>query len=418
MNQIKLLCLDNLINKNIIFYLCLIFLFNYLINQNGYPANRQNMYSAKNNIYSLLKPNDSLLVYSKQGDIIYSKRAKKKNIPASILKIITSLSAINYLGIDYRFPTKFYIDKKNNLKVKGFGDPVLVSEELEKIASELSKKIKKVNNIILDASYFKTPLKIPGLSRTYNPYDAPNGALCVNFNTVFYTRDSKKQPVSAEPHTPMIPFVKKRITRRTPDGRINLFKRHKDIVYYVGNLLKYFLKNQGIDVKGHILTEKIKDSDVLLFTHYSGANLKEIISMLLEFSNNFIANQLLLSTGAKLYDSPATLEKGISAVKSYCKTLNIENINIVEGSGISRKNKISANGMMKALKAFEPYKNLLSKEDNELFKTGTLNGIRTRAGYIESESGSTYCYVVMMQKRGITTYNIKKVMEEIKEALH
>ena len=87
---------------------------------------------------SLIGPRDSILVADPGGDIIVSKNARKLLVPASILKIFTSLVALNYLGRDFRFQTDFYLDETSNLIIKGYGDPLLVSEVVDEIARILS----------------------------------------------------------------------------------------------------------------------------------------------------------------------------------------------------------------------------------------------------------------------------------------
>ncbi len=131
--------------------------------------------------------NDSILVADAKGHIVLAKNVDEKRIPASILKIFTSLVALHYLGDDYRFPTEFYLDKQSNLKIKGYGDPLLISEVISKISQVLAvllKNTQPLNDLVLDDSYFQQPLTIPGITSSAQPYDAPNGALCVNFNTV------------------------------------------------------------------------------------------------------------------------------------------------------------------------------------------------------------------------------------------
>jgi len=71
-------------------------------------------------------------------------------------------------------------------------------------------------------------------------------------------------------------------------------------------------------------------------------------------------------------------------------------LDIEEGSGISRQNRISANTFLKVLHAFEPYRHLMRKDKAGFYKTGNLDGISTRAGYIEQPDGSIYYYVIMM----------------------
>ena len=85
-------------------------------------------------ITSLIGANDSLLVVDPDGSTIISKNDTKKLIPASILKIFTSLTAIHYLGSEHRYRTEFFIDNNSNLKIKGFGDPLLISEIVREIS--------------------------------------------------------------------------------------------------------------------------------------------------------------------------------------------------------------------------------------------------------------------------------------------
>ena len=73
---------------------------------------------------------DSVLIGNSSGKILYSKNAKKLLVPASTLKILTSLAALDRLGPDFRFKTEFYQDSEENLKIKGYGDPLLISEVL------------------------------------------------------------------------------------------------------------------------------------------------------------------------------------------------------------------------------------------------------------------------------------------------
>jgi D-alanyl-D-alanine carboxypeptidase/D-alanyl-D-alanine-endopeptidase (penicillin-binding protein 4) len=83
--------------------------------------------------------------------------------------------------------------------------------------------------------------------------------------------------------------------------------------------------------------------------------------------------------------------------------LDIEDMSIVEGSGISRDNKVSAAQMDQVLQEFLPYHNLMRREGREYYKTGTLHGISTRAGYIESADGGLYRYVIMLNSPDIST---------------
>jgi len=90
---------------------------------------------------------DSIAIADPDGRIVYAKNENSSRIPASILKVFTALVALHYLGPDYRYQTEFYIDNQSNLIIKGYGDPLLVSEVVEEIARSLALKLKAAGKI-------------------------------------------------------------------------------------------------------------------------------------------------------------------------------------------------------------------------------------------------------------------------------
>lgn len=366
----------------------------------------------KSDIDTLLGDNDALLLACSSGKILYSKHADKKLIPASILKLFTSLVAIHSLGKDYRFITEFYLDKDHNLKVKGFGDPLLTSEVLFEIAGCLADEVDSYNDLVIDDSYFSYPIIIPGTSsNSTQPYDAPIGALSVNFNTVYFKKSTNGTFISAEPQTPLLPFIIPRITASSLHiGRIML--EDNEISKYAGHMIRWFLKNKGITSTGKVNIGRINEAeDKLILRYMSKTSIEDMIRQLLLFSNNFIANQLLITSGADMFGPPGTVEKGNKAARRYAENiLNIKKneLDIEEGSGISRQNRISANTFLKVLRAFEPYRCLMRKDKTGFYKTGNLDGISTRAGYITQNNGSIYYYVIMMNSPGKSSKTIMK----------
>ena len=357
---------------------------------------------------ALIGKNDSILIADARDQILFSKNADHKRVPASILKIFTSLVALHYLGDDYRFPTEFYLDQQMNLKIKGYGDPLLISEVIVKISQVLAVLLKKsdpLNDLILDDSYFRQPLTIPGITSSSQPYDAPNGALCVNFNTVAFKRNSQEY-VSAEPQTPLLPFVIKKIkASKLKAGRI-VFSHHKDeISIYAGRLFQYFLKKQGIRFNGKVRLGRVNpDADRLIYRYEALTTLNQNVVRLLEHSNNFMTNQLLIATGAHVIGSPGTLAKGVTIANDYARhMLGIADMAIVEGSGISRENRVSATQMDRILQEFLPYHYYMRRAGREYYKTGTLYGISTRAGYIRRGNGQLCRYVIMLNTPGKST---------------
>jgi len=367
--------------------------------------------SSFNEIKKLIGPNDAVLLADPAGRVLFAQNADKDLIPASTIKIFTSLMALHYLGDDYRFETEFYLDTNLNLKIKGYGDPLLISEVLQEISTSLSCHLKQFNDLILDHSYFSDPLTIPGVTSSSEPYDSPNGALCVNFNTVYFKQDKNGNLTSAESQTPLLPYVLTKIKRSgLKQGRILLSNEGNECTIYAGHLFLHFLAGQNIKSSGKIRIGAVdKKTDTLLFTYRSKFSIEQIISRLFEYSNNYIANQLLLSVSAKVFSPPGTLHKGIDVARAYTShILKDGHISIVEGSGISRGNRLTALSMLNILNEFEPYYYLMQKTGRLFSKTGTLKGVKTRAGYIVDHKKELNRFVILINTPGKTDAAIVK----------
>jgi len=344
---------------------------------------------------------DALLVADPDSRILYKKNETKRLIPASTIKVLTALAALNHFGPSYRFRTEFYTDPFQNLKVKGYGDPLLTSEILQELADYLSTKILRFQDLILDNTYFSSHIKIPGCGNSTNPYDAPVGALCANFNTVVFRRDRKGRIISSEKQTPMIPFARDRIrSLGLKRGRYTFIDNSRDAALYTGELLLHFPRKRGVKSQGNIRFGPVRPDDMLIYTYESIFTLESVVQKMLASSSNFMANQIFIALGASVCGPPGTLAKGVRAVTEYAKNeLLLQNIKIVEGSGISRQNRISALEMLTILKEFRSYRHLLRRKDNVLYKTGSLKGIRTKVGYIGGYPQRPYYFVVFFNRR-------------------
>ncbi len=267
-------------------------------------------------------------------------------------------------------------------------------------------------DLVLDDSVFQQPLRIPGVTETTEPYDAPNGAFCANFNTISFQKTSAGKYVSAEPQTPLVPFALSRIRASgTDSGRIVFSHSRGESVLYAGHLVAGFLSRQGVTSSGQVRIGRVDDGDRLLIRYVSPYALTDVISRLMEYSNNFIANQLFIAAGIRAYGLPGTIDKGIRASQEFLrKELRIETLQLAEGSGISRENRLSAIQLDQLLIRFYPYRQLMRRQGNELYKTGTLNGIRSRAGYIEDGKGGSYRFVVMINTPGKTADPVMEII--------
>jgi len=357
---------------------------------------------------------DAILVADPDGQILYGKNETTKYVPASTLKLLTALTAIHHLGSSFRFRTEFYLDPDQNLKVKSYGDPLPISEVWQEIADVLAKEVGNFKALILDDTYFSRNIRIPGRGNSTNPYDAPAGALCANFNTIFFDRDKQGRIISAEPHTPMIPYVRQKIRDSgLRKGRYTFSHDQKETAYYAGKLLLHFLKERGVVSQGTVHLGTVKPGDRLIHTYLSRFTLKQAIEKMMKFSNNFMANQILVAVGAHVYGPPGTLAKGVKVVSLYAREeLGLKDIEFVEGSGISRKNRVSALDMSVILRAFRPYRHLLRSSGQVLYKTGTLRGVRTRVGYIETVRKEPFCFVIFLNRAN--SADILSLMECIK----
>ena len=373
-------------------------------------------------ISSLLTDQDACLLVAPDGADLAAIHADTPLIPASTLKVFTALAGFHYLGPDYRFPTEIYLSPEGDLTVRGYGDPLLISEVLRELAGEIRSRLPEerpaVRDLILDDTYFESPLTIPGISDSSEPYDAPNGALCANFNTVSFKQGPKGDYTSGEAQTPLLPAVLSRVRRSgLEEGRIPLSHKREESTGYTGHLLRYFLEETGVSITGSIhFGSPDTARSRLLLTFKSPFTLSDAVSKLMEFSNNFTANQILIAAGAKAFAPPGTLEKGCRAAGAFAADqLSLQDFNIVEGSGISRNNRITARTMLRILTAFQPYHTLMQRKDRMYYKTGTLSGVATRAGYLEGPEGTLYPFVVMLNA---SEENMQEIMKRLNRIVH
>ncbi len=364
-------------------------------------------------VTSMLGERDAAIVTSPDNEILFACSPEKNLVPASTLKLLTALVSFHHLGPDFRFKTEFYLDSERSLVIKGYGDPMLVSEEVEKIAQTLAEQIDETSGIVLDDSQFSQN-NIPGTSAgSLQPYDAPTGALCVNFNTV-NVKKTKTGYISAEPQTPLLPSVLKKIRGKNVSGqRILLSSHNNENLIYAGELFAYFLAKNGVQISGKIRAGRADThNDRLIYTHRSNFSLRETAGLLMEHSNNFIANQILAAAGAEAYGPPATLEKGVRAAVAYAGQKLGISPRVVEGSGISRLNRMSAEMFVPVLDAFKPHYTLLPEDNGIYCKTGTLDGIRNRAGYIK-KNGKLYGFAVLINTPGKTAQPVVKKIASV-----
>ncbi len=330
-------------------------------------------------------------------------------VPASIIKLATALAAFHYLGPDYRFRTELFRDGAGNLYVRGYGDPFLVSEEWELIAGELAAAGvfgAELGDLVMDESAFAPGLAIDGASDTLNPYDARLGALVSNFNTIFVEVKTDGRVVTAEAQTPITPLALK-VAAGLPPGkhRINFSRSGAESLRYSGELAAEFFRRAGARIMGRIRAGRVPRGLKPVWTHRASRPLREGVRGMMKFSNNYIANQIVLVMGLEKKGAPARMEAGTALVRRYLRErigLADAEFRLVEGSGISRQNRISLRGMLKIVEAFRPWMGLLRSYGKaprqSLAKTGTLTGVYSLAGFLPGPEARRRPFVIMLNQ--------------------
>jgi D-alanyl-D-alanine carboxypeptidase/D-alanyl-D-alanine-endopeptidase (penicillin-binding protein 4) len=347
-----------------------------------------------------LAPSGLVLVMDDKGNELVAQNADKPFVPASVAKIVTAWLALEVLGPDYRFTTRFYLDSNRMLYIRGGGDPFLISEELAQLASALVPAIGKqpLSGVVLDASYYPSEMRIPGIENTDEAYDALNSALAVNFNTIHAVRKGKTVH-SAEKQTPITPLAISQFQTRGSQGRSRISITQEPTVglRYAGELIAAFIERAGGSIKGQISTGVVPERLEPVYVHRQSRALSKILAELLLASNNYIANQVFLEMGAYRLGAPVSLEKSRQVANEMLARHGLaEAIQLEEGSGISRGNRFTARGLARVLHLFEPHANLLRGGNGALFKTGTFSGVRTLAGYADTSRHGRVRFVIAL----------------------
>jgi serine-type D-Ala-D-Ala carboxypeptidase/endopeptidase (penicillin-binding protein 4) len=342
-----------------------------------------------------------VLVMDANGNELVAQNTDEPFVPASVTKIVTAWLAMEVLGDGYRFETRFYLDDKRVLYVRGGGDPFLISEELVTLATELVAAVgkKPITGMVLDASYYPSNLRIPGIENTGDAYNALNSALAVNFNTISAVRSGNKVH-SAEKQTPITPLAITQFRLRGPkkgSGRISLSQDPTVSLQYAGEVIAAFIERSGGSLKGKISTGSVPEGLEPIYVHRQSRTLSEILVELLRASNNYIANQVFLEIGARRLGGPVSLEKSLQVASEMLAAYGLaESIHLEEGSGISRNNHFTARGLAKVLELFEPHAALLRGHDGGMNKTGSLEGVLTLAGFADTSSHGRVRFVISL----------------------
>ena len=351
------------------------------------------------------------VVSASKYDVLYSHNPTAKLIPASVTKLVTAAIALVELGLDYKFKTIVYTDDSNisdgiingNLYLKGYGDPDLNSSDIIYLAKQIKEKnIKEITgNIIYDESYFDTQRYTLGFSsdtdQRYWPY------------------------VSA----------------------LNLDKNYGgyDPAYTAGDLLASDLVSLGITLGGIVTGGTTPVQSVKQLTEVSHS-IEDVLAYMNKTSNNHSAITVFKTVGAKKYGPPGTFDKGSRAAIEFLTSIgsNREEFEILEGSGLTRYNYMTADMMIRMLKyiyddedMFEIFYNTLAiagidgtiksrmigteAEKNVHAKTGTINSVSALSGYAVSRDMELLIFYISMNGFGGNASYYRGLQDDFCEAI-
>ncbi|KMQ60941.1 peptidase S13 [Chryseobacterium sp. BLS98] len=413
---------------------------------------------------------DPVLKNADWGFVVYDPKTKKvissynENtplVPASTTKLLTTETALNLLGENYRWMTQLEysgtIDENGtlngNLYLIGSGDPSLGTNKagawsyrdiISDFMGGLSREgIRKVNgDIIIQTALFKgnitrLPENVVWLEN--NNYYLPVGTTR-EINPANEKLIMKKSGLASEKkYFYMSPYANQMVYADKYEGDGFLTTKLPDAPAYLANTLRTTLVKSGIGVTGKVtprMTDVSPESRKLV-SAYKSPTLGDIIFYTNQHSDNSLAEALLKTVGfQKLGDQ--TSESGRIVVTSHLKDENFDmmGLNYIDGSGLSRSNNVTPIAQAKFLtslmdeKYYKAYftslpvggqsgtlkRMFIGTGNGQVFaKTGTLNKVKTLAGYLKTNSGKTLVFSLMVNNYSGSVDMVKKRMEKILE---
>lgn len=318
---------------------------------------------------------------------LVSVNAQVARNPASTIKVLTTLAALEELGPAYVWPTEVYVDGpvengtlNGDLIIKGYGDPYFVTEEFWKMLQALRRNgISDIKgDLVIDNSYFQIAPEDPGAfdNRPFHAYNVAPDAFLVNFKAStfhFYPSSNGTVVIKSEPELPNL-----RIDNRLKgtEGRCGGYQRgiamvvtdpaSADRVVFDGHfaracggysLTRSLLTAQtyafgvfeslwrqiGGTISGGVRLGQVAPGNRQVLSWHSRP-LGEIIRLVNKNSNNVMSRLLLLTLGAELEGAPGTVTGGINVINKFLleRGMDPSSLHLENGAGLSREERISA----------------------------------------------------------------------------
>lgn len=404
------------------------------------------------------------------GATLYDHDANAPLIPASNMKMMVMAGAIDRLGKDYQFRTVLAVREKD-LVVVGGGDPSFGDERIAAAQGHAitavfhawAEKLKQAGvkqipgRLVVDDFVFDSQFVHPNwpADQYQSWYEAPVGGLNFNANcfnvAVSPAAAGAPAKVSLVPGNLLINIINKTVTgkkqgpwaRRTK-GRDEVSVSGsvarsatlgpmtvRDPGLYFGSVLKTVLAAKGIRVHGEVVRERVKltkdgvpEGGHVVAVHR--APISDALGRAGQNSLGMMAEGLIKRMGAE--SGVGSWDSGRAAMRSFFAKAGVPDSQfaIDDGSGLSRKNLLSASAATRVLyfmktaspTGFELLRKSLARpgregtlkrrlrgaatKDRIFAKTGYINGVRTLAGIVETTSGRMLAFAFFYNGAGKT----------------
>jgi D-alanyl-D-alanine carboxypeptidase/D-alanyl-D-alanine-endopeptidase (penicillin-binding protein 4) len=389
-----------------------------------------------------------------------SHRAGQPMNPASVMKLVTTVAALDLLGPAYTWRTPVWVAGpvvdgvlKGNVIIQGQGDPKLVLEKIWLLLRRLQGLgIHTIGgDIVLDNSMFALPAADTAEfdGEPLRPYNTTPEALLVNYKSVVMT--FAPDPLANQARVQFDPplwgvhwqtSVQLSPAKAGSQGACNDYRAslkadfsdplsirfdgsyaascgekvwpvaYADPASYNARAIEGLWRSMGGQLTGtvHLGAAPQEPATFELLS----PPLAEVIRDINKFSNNVMAQQVFLTLGLP---APATPESARQALRQWWqrRISAIDVPTIDNGSGLSRHNRISAQQLgqllqvayaaptMPELMSSLPLvgvdgtlKRSLAGHASAHLKTGSLKDVTALAGYVHAASGKRYVLVAMV----------------------
>ena len=421
----------------------------------------------------------------KDGRVACERDGRQLFNPASVQKVLTSIVALDKLGADFRFKTSVFapvsIDAdgtlSSDLTVYGTGAPDFDGDAMDELINQLQAKgLKQIKgNIVGDDSHFKgMPI---GEGWTWNElqwhYGAQASALSFKENQagVFMNTDGK-----AAASTDLMTVrgeVKKTESGQTPAFGVQRGLESNE-VYVWGNGNKAYgklsvhdpalftarnfkksLENKGITVEGEAKSVGWKTenrAEVTNTNELAAVESKPLGELIQRFNKNSVNlyGELFLRAIGKRFGTEAPDESreiqetrgddaaGAAVIKKWLRErkVAVEDIQIADGSGLSRTDFVSPEAFARAL-AYAAQSNygqvfadslpiagtdgtlggrLYNVKGRILAKTGTITYVNSLAGFAQSDD-EIFAFAIIANNITRTKNGGVRIIDKIAQSL-